>query len=398
MHQLKIGYLTSKNPHDRAMWSGLIHYMYNALNTHAGHVEHVGAPLPLYIRLLWHWVSFTRRLLGHRLEIMHSIPLSLIYGRYYSKKLSEADYDVIFAPIAETELAYLKTSVPIFYFSDTTFAAQENYYYPASQLSPLIRWQGNHLQHRTIQRSDVLLYASKWASQSAIRDYAANPDKIHIAPFGANLDTVPAREALGIGSTDGKCRLLFVSADWKRKGGQLAYDALLALRNLGVDAQLTVVGCTPSPPLQHPHLHVIPFLSKKNPAERTQLENLFFNADFFLLPTRAECSGLVFCEASAFGVPSITTDTGGVSTPVQEGVNGFLHPLDAGGDAYAATIAQVWSDPARYQQLRRNCRDRYDAALNWKVWAESVRNLMQDAVAETQAQQSQEHPFANTLT
>lgn len=32
-----------------------------------------------------------------------------------------------------------------------------------------------------------------------------------------------------------------------------------------------------------------------------------------LLPTRAECAGIVFNEASAYGVPILLTDTGGVS-------------------------------------------------------------------------------------
>ena len=382
MKRLRIGYITTKDPKDRVIWSGSIHFMYKALGEYAGDIEHVGAPLPLYIRLMWHWINFFRYLFGQRLGIMQSIPLSLVLGRYYRKKIREGNYDVLFSPISTLELGYLDTPVPICYLSDTTFAALENYYFKPHQMSALGRWQAHHLQLRTIQKASALLYTSDWAARSAIRDYGADPRKIHILPFGANLVTVPDRELIPDGNADGVCHLLFVSADWNRKGGPIAYDTMRILREMGIDADLTVVGCTPSPSLEHPHLHIVPFLNKNIPADQQRFAQHYLDADLFLLPTRAECSGIVFCEASAYGLPSITTDTGGVSTPVKEGVNGFLHPLEATGEAYAATIAGIWSDPIRYRQLKRSSRERFESALNWKVWAESVREVMLEVIEE----------------
>ncbi|TSA49979.1 MAG: glycosyltransferase [Sphingobacteriales bacterium] len=42
-----------------------------------------------------------------------------------------------------------------------------------------------------------------------------------------------------------------------------------------------------------------------------------------MVPSRAECYGIVFAEASSYGLPSVSTDTGGVSAVVKEGVNVF---------------------------------------------------------------------------
>src|SRR5580698_2088658 len=103
MKRLRIGYVTTKDPTDRVIWSGAIHFMYTALGKYAGEIEQVGAPLPLYIRLMWHWINFFRNLFGQRLGIMQSIPLSLVLGRYYGKKIRAGKYDVIFAPIAAME-------------------------------------------------------------------------------------------------------------------------------------------------------------------------------------------------------------------------------------------------------------------------------------------------------
>lgn len=83
-------------------------------------------------------------------------------------------------------------------------------------------------------------------------------------------------------------------------------------------------------------------------------------SDFLLLPTRAESYGIVFCEASAFGIPSITTDVGGVSGVVHNGKNGYTLPYSANGHDYAHMIAEVWSDEKRYSELSLTSRNEFD--------------------------------------
>ena len=53
------------------------------------------------------------------------------------------------------------------------------------------------------------------------------------------------------------------------------------------------------------------------------------------VPTRAEALGLVFLEASAFALPSIATDVGGVPEVIKSGVTGATFPLSAGPAEYA---------------------------------------------------------------
>jgi glycosyltransferase involved in cell wall biosynthesis len=152
---------------------------------------------------------------------------------------------------------------------------------------------------------------------------------------------------------------------------------LLALLSRGVDAELTVIGCNPGSSVVHPSLHVIPNLDKNLPEQRVALAEFYRRSDIFLLPTRAECSGIVFCEAGAYGLPIVSTHTGGVPTVVVEGTNGLLLPHDAGGEAYAETIAALWEDREIYQRMRQSSRDRYDTSLNWTAWAAKVRPLIE---------------------
>jgi glycosyltransferase involved in cell wall biosynthesis len=108
-----------------------------------------------------------------------------------------------------------------------------------------------------------------------------------------------------------------------------------------------------------------------------QLDEIFRQTDFLLLPTRAECAGVVFSEASAYGIPSITTNTGGVTTYVKDGINGFALPLEAGAAAYAEKIEWLLTDSFQYQRLRLSSRELYDEYLNWNSWGNVFQQLAQ---------------------
>ena len=371
---------------DRKSWSGLIFYFYNALKTIADEVEYLKLPLTPELKLTNRLDSKMRRVLRVRGDITQSLPLSMVYGKLYRRAILASKCDLVFSPAASTEIGYLRSPVPLIYLSDATFRLMENYYYPLSQVHPLTRWAGNHIEKRAILNSDILIYASQWAARSAVEHYGASPDKIKVIPFGANMDDVPVRESLGEGSSDARLRLLFVGRDWERKGGQIAFDTLLALHRRGIDAELTVIGCTPGSDFVHPSLHVIPNLDKNLPGQRADLAEFYRQSDIFLLPTRAECSGVVFCEAGAFGLPVVTTRTGGVPTVVTEGESGFLLPYSAGGEAYAETIAKLWTDRTTYRKMRQNSRDRYETSLSWTAWSAQMRPVIEQLAASRLSQ------------
>lgn len=117
----------------------------------------------------------------------------------------------------------------------------------------------------------------------------------------------------------------FHRRDWKRKGGELALRTLDALGRKGIDASLTIVGCEPPVGVSgRKSVTVVP--------EAPDLVPHYCQSNVFLLPTRAECSAIVYCEASAFGLPIFTTDTRGVGDYVENGVNGFRLGLHASGE------------------------------------------------------------------
>jgi glycosyltransferase involved in cell wall biosynthesis len=123
---------------------------------------------------------------------------------------------------------------------------------------------------------------------------------------------------------------------------------------------------------------VTPYLDKNDERQARDIEKLYAQADFLLLPTRADCAPNVFKEANAFGLPVITTATGGVADIVRDGENGYALPHEARGDAYAHVIAAIWHDEARYNQLAQTSRIAYDARLSWDAWAKAISEILHE--------------------
>lgn len=380
----RIALVTARDPSHPHSWSGTDGHIAAALARSVGDVTPLGPIRPRMLERLRRYDDWSRRVTGIGYSAHHSLLLARRYAHCFAERLSRGAFDVIFAPAAATELAFLRTSLPIVYLSDATFAAMIGYYPEFSALSRLSRWEGNQVEARAIARADAVIYASDWAARSARDNYGAPAAKLHVIPFGANLAHAPARaEALAPRRDDGRCRLLFIGRDWQRKGGDIAVDALRRLRQMGIDAELTVCGAR-RPPTAAPHVHCVPYLEKSDAARAASLAALYRAATLFFLPTRAECAGIVFSEAAAFGLPIVSTDTGGVATAVQDGVTGRLLPLSAGAADYARVIADLLADPLTLARMRTACRDAYEARLNWTAWGAAAGAVV-DAVLRRRA-------------
>jgi glycosyltransferase involved in cell wall biosynthesis len=57
---------------------------------------------------------------------------------------------------------------------------------------------------------------------------------------------------------------------------------------------------------------------------------LFATADLFVLPSHADCLAMVLMEATAAGLPVVTTDVGALAEAVRDGESGLLIPPEDG--------------------------------------------------------------------
>ncbi|MBX7255463.1 MAG: glycosyltransferase family 4 protein [Candidatus Hydrogenedentes bacterium] len=222
---------------------------------------------------------------------------------------------------------------------------------------------------------DLIVFGSKWAADSAIHQYGVSPDKVRSIAFGANLDKVPDRERVleNRRREQSTCELLFLGVDWERKGGELAISVVETLNRLGLKARLTVCGIVPAS--VSPYIRVVPFLNKHEAKDQARLSQLLDEATFLFLPTRGDCSPIVFCEAFAHGLPVVTCAVGGVPEIVTDGVNGIVRDRSTPADEFADIIAGLFRDTCTYAQFCEAARGAYDQTFNWGRWASEVHTL-----------------------
>lgn len=145
-------------------------------------------------------------------------------------------------------------------------------------------------------------------------------------------------------------------------------ETLRLLRARGVEAELDVIGVTP-PEGAGAHVTAHGFLDRSRPAEMAQFERVLRRAHFLFQPS-FESYGFAFCEASAYGLPSLCLRIGGV--PVREGVNGHALPLGSGAHDFADRIEAYLGAPQDYALLRQSTRREYEERLNWDAWGRAV--------------------------
>ena len=367
----------------RTSWTITNGYIAQALQKHCGDITYLD---PVHLKELLVGKIFNRAtqlLLNKSFMYYHSFYIAKRFAKVMDQRLAQQSFDVIVAPSCATEIGFLETDIPIVLIEDATFALLHEYYAQYRRLLKRSVYETDTLEGLALEKASLALYPSEWAARSALEYYRAGEQKVHVVPFGGNIDAAPALEVVERKKKSEQCRLFFIGVEWERKGGEIAFETLLKLEEMGVPAELIVCGCIPPAQFAHARMKVIPYLSKKDEKQRKELDKLFETSDFLLLPTRGDTYGMVFCEASAFGLPAIATNTGGVSGAVKEGENGFLLPLEARGGEYAELIARIYRDGRRYADLVRSSRAAFDNRLNWDAWGISVTKLITELVGET---------------
>lgn len=372
MTRLRVGYLAVHDPCDRWSWSGTHFYMLRALQAQGLDVVPIGRALTRQPSRVRRWCE--RAGWRRRPSIGGGSPLA--QSRQWASALADearqAACDVFFAPVASAILAHLDLARAAIYLSDATFRGLRGYYPDVTALPTETAAELDLIEQRAIARAARVIYPSHWAAASAVADYGADPRRVRVIAFGANVDDVPRATEVIRRRRDTTCRLLFIGRDWARKGGAVALEAVRALNARGIRAELVLCGAIPPDGVLPPGVTDAGHLDKKRPRDRAVLRRLLEQSHFLILPTRADCYSMVSCEANAFAMPAVVTATGGLPSLIEEGRNGCLIDPAAGGDAFADRIADAYASDERYVELSRATRAVYDARLNWSAWGRAM--------------------------
>jgi glycosyltransferase involved in cell wall biosynthesis len=176
--------------------------------------------------------------------------------------------------------------------------------------------RGKLLVHRALMRRARGITAwSRWTKNSLVRDYGVAAEAVTVIHPGTTLTNFPAPDSRRE-RRPGPMRILFVGGDFERKGGDVLLSVFGESFRGSCELHLVTSAGLPSGEGVFVHRGVKPHSPK--------LLALYADADVFVLPTRADCLGVVMGEAMAASLPIITTRVGAMEEVIAEGENGFI--------------------------------------------------------------------------
>lgn len=375
----KIAFLTEYDARNVNRWSGTAFYMSKSFQEAGFEVEYLG-PLAERGQFLIKTLNFIYSNFSKRRYLPQVEPIRLkSFARQAEKKLKNSDADIVLSPNMWT-LAYLKTDKPVVLWADCTFASMVNFYPYYSNLCKRSYRFGNLDEQQCLNKCALAIFASQWAAESAIRDYNIPPEHVCVVPYGANIEcnrTQADIEKLIEKRNFPPCRLLFIGKIWTRKGGDIAIAVAEELNKNGIPTEIYLVGSLPQNKEKLPrYVKPVGFIDKATDEGRRQLNDLFERSHFLIVPSRAEAYGIVFCEASSYGLPSIATNVGGIPTVVRDYINGKTFPLSAPPQEYARYIKSLMGNYEQYKHMARSSFNQFLTRLNWKTAAKQVKELI----------------------
>ena len=250
-----------------------------------------------------------------------------------------------------------------------------NQYGHRPSASAFLEHQKFRLNHAALHSAARLVTWSEWTRRSLVDDYGIAADKVRILAPGAAPDyfALGRTKSVDIDSdVEGRrLKILFVGGDFQRKGGPVLLEAMRNA-NLATRCELHLVTQAEVP--AQPNVFVHHGLQ----ANSAQLLRLYGEADVFVLPTLADCLAVVLMEATAAGLPVITTDVGALAEAVRPGESGILvDPGDA--HALAAALTTLVDDASLRRRMGRAghalARDKFDAQHNNRALLDLVVEL-----------------------
>lgn len=378
---LRIGFVSVSDASDVTSWSGIPAHVLDALRRQA-QVELI-SPLSQSIKYALAPAKALAKWGKASISLDH-YPLVLdSYARQINRTLRERPVDVVFAT-SSIPVAHLDCPQPILFWTDAVVHGMMDYYPGSfSNMPASARLRAQRQEEQALARCAFAGYASNWAAETARQ--LTDPAKIAVLPFGASftvshtIDDVRQWSERKRRERPRSCKLLFTGVDWVRKGAAIAVETARILNESGIATTLKIVGCQ-APGAVPEYVEVLGFISKSTAEGRQRLASLFEEADFFILPTQAEAAGIVFCEASAYGLPPLSFATGGVPDYVRNGVNGVCLPLGSEAAAFAQAIRRLLDDPAEYRRLCLGAFHEYESRLNWDASVAKLVELCRRAV------------------
>lgn len=169
---------------------------------------------------------------------------------------------------------------------------------------------------------DKIFVMSDYLRNSFIEDFGIPEEKVFNIGVGMNF-TVPETLTKDYSNKEA----IFIGANFSRKGGETLVDAFKKVRSSIPTAKLHIVGPWELPDCLKtdvPGIEFHGFLSRDNPEQLEEFQDLMNRCTLFVLPSTYEPFGVSALEAMSYGMPCVLTNQWAFPEIVTEGRDGAL--------------------------------------------------------------------------
>ncbi|MDR2566642.1 MAG: glycogen synthase [Bifidobacteriaceae bacterium] len=277
----------------------------------------------------------------------------------------------------------------------------------AHSLEPLRPWKAEQLgggyalsswaERTAYEGAAAVIAVSAGMRRDILRAYPfVDPERVEVIHNGIDLDKWrPRRDEEALASVrrhgiDPEVpTVVFVGRITRQKG--LPYF-LRAVRRLEPGVQVVLAAGAPDTPQIAAEVRgLVEELGRERQGvvwieemlPQRELDAILSSASLFACPSVYEPLGIVNLEAMACGIPVVATATGGIPEVVEDGVTGWLVPIEQVEDGtgipldpekfvadMAAALNEALSDPARLSRFGEASRRRAEDHFSWRAIGE----------------------------
>ena len=376
---MKITYISSFDATDISSYSGTGYFIPHKLKESGDTVKYIGK-LKEYTPIYQKVKRKLYELSGKNYLIERNPALLSRWGVQIEKQLDISTE--VLVGYSSQPFAGLNARKPSVFWADAVFGSMIDYYPVYSNLCAESLRDGNAAEKAALDNVDIAVFSSKWAADAAVRLHGADPKKVRVVTYGANIDVdynLTDIEEKAKAKEMSFCNLLFLGVEWERKGGDKAVEITRLLNENGLKAQLSIIGVDPGAEVSAlDYVKTYGFVSKSNAEGKKLLNDVIANSHFLLLPTRADCTPIVYSEFNAHGIPVITTTEGGIPSIVTDGINGYMFDKDDTAETFSQCIIDLMRNKSKYVALSKSAFNEYKTRLNWDSAISRFRAVLKE--------------------
>lgn len=366
----KIVGLTPSSPYCLKTWSGSSYYFFKALQKRNVLLDVVSTKPSEVVLNLARLRSFSFSTKKWRFQYECSLFKYYLMRKKALNELAkiEDDYEYILQIGASCDISPYRNKKIISYH-DGNFAALINSPYAYPNISIKTVKSILKYEYEVYRKIDKIFCFSKWLAESFHKYFDVPYSKLNVLGAGINI---PVVEPVIKNKDYSKPNILFIGLSFERKGGKNVIEAFELVKKNIPKLQLKIIT------LPKFHKYPVPdgisyldIIDKTSNKGYEKIQSLYSWASVFIMPSLYEPFGIVFLEAMAHRLPCIGTNVCAVPEIIDDGVTGFLVPVDD-SSTLAMKIIEILTDPLMADQMGSNGYRKFLNNFGWDNVCQSL--------------------------